>query len=159
MKTVILLQPKPSAKFSNTKLMVLEIFKKTRQKIGFDSLLLLLLYNSVSSCTIYHDLNYSRVRNKHSGTLINFLWFFFPGATSLLKGATFIDCWFFKNFWRLFKFLFLWLCIKDSNYLLFERGLRFFKGICLLFFLSIPGATFIQDPLESRGNIYSGLKS
>ena len=39
MKTVILLQPKPSAKFSNRKLMVLEIFNKTRQKMGFDSLL------------------------------------------------------------------------------------------------------------------------
>ena len=69
---------------------------------------------------------------------------FFPGATSLLKGATLIDFWFFKNFLRLFNFLFLWVCIKDSNYLLFKRGLRLFKELCLLFLPNVPGATFIQ---------------
>ena len=68
----------------------------------------------------------------------------FPGATSLLKGATFIDFWFLKNFLRIFNFLFLWLCIKESNYLLFERGLRLFKGLCLLFSPNVPGAMFIQ---------------
>ena len=40
-------------------------------------------------------------------------------CTSLLKGATFMDFLFFKNFLRLFN----WLCIKDSN---------------------VPGAPFIQ---------------
>ena len=69
---------------------------------------------------------------------------FFPGATSLLKGATFIDFWFLKNFLRIFNFLFLWLCIKESNYLLFKRGLRLFKGLCLLFLPNVPGAMFIQ---------------
>ena len=69
---------------------------------------------------------------------------FFPGATSLLKGATFINFWFLKNFLRIFNFLFLWLCIKESNYLLFKRGLRLFKGLCLLFFPNVPGAMFIQ---------------
>ena len=47
---------------------------------------------------------------------------FFPGATSLLKGATFIDFLSLKNFLRIFNFLFLWLCIKVSNFLLFKRG-------------------------------------
>ena len=69
---------------------------------------------------------------------------FFPGATSLLKGATFIDFWFLKNFLRILNFLFLWLCIKESNYLLFKRGLRLFKGLCLLFFPNVLGAMFIQ---------------
>ena len=68
----------------------------------------------------------------------------FPGATSLLKGATFIDFWSLKNFLRIFNFLFLWLCIKESNYLLFKRGLRLFKGLCLLFLPNVPGAMFIQ---------------
>ena len=69
---------------------------------------------------------------------------FFPGATSLLKGATFIDFWFLKNFLRIFNFLFVWLCIKESNYLLFKRGLCLFKGLCLLFLPNVPGAMFIQ---------------
>ena len=69
---------------------------------------------------------------------------FFPGATSLLKGATFIDFWFLKNFLRIFDFHFLWLCIKESNYLIFKRGLRLFKGLCLLFLPNVPGAMFIQ---------------
>ena len=69
---------------------------------------------------------------------------FFPGATSLLKGATFIDFWFSKNFSRIFNFLFIWLCIKESDYLLFKRGLRLFKGLCLLFLPNVPGAMFIQ---------------
>ena len=43
-----------------------------------------------------------------------------------------------------FRFLFLWLCIKESNYLLFKRGLRLLKGLCLLFLPNIPGAMFIQ---------------
>ena len=34
--------------------------------------------------------------------------------------------------------------IKDSNYMLFKRGLRLFKGLCLLFLPNVPGATFIQ---------------
>ena len=63
---------------------------------------------------------------------------FFPGATSLLKVATFIDFWFLKSFLQIFNFLFLWLCIKESNYLLFKRGLR------LLFLPNVPGAMFIQ---------------
>ena len=33
--------------------------------------------------------------------------------------------------------------IKDSNYLLFKRGLRLFKGLCLLFLPNVPGAMFI----------------
>ena len=37
-----------------------------------------------------------------------------------------------------------WLCIKDSNYLLFKRGLRLFKGLWLLLLPNVPGATFIQ---------------
>ena len=81
---------------------------------------------------------YSRVWNKHSGTLIN------SGATSLLKGATFVDFWFFQNFSIPFNFLLLCLWIKDSNHLLFERRLHLFKGICLLFLQYVPGATFIQ---------------
>ena len=51
---------------------------------------------------------------------------------------------FLKNFLRIFNFLFLWLCIKESNYLLFKRGLRLFKGLCLLFLPNVPGAMFIQ---------------
>ena len=80
------------------------------------------------------------------------MWFF-PGATSLLQGATFIYFWFLKNFLRIFNFLFLWLCIKESNYLLFKRGLRLFKGLCLLFLPNVPGAMFIQGGtfiLDSR---------
>ena len=69
---------------------------------------------------------------------------FFPGAISLLKGATFIDFLFLKIFLRIFNFLFLWLCIKESNYLLFKRGLRLFKGLGLLFLPNVPGAMFIQ---------------
>ena len=69
---------------------------------------------------------------------------FFPEATSLLKGLRLIIFGFVKNFLRLFNFLFLWLCIKDSNYLLLERGLRLFKGLRLLFLPNVPGATFIQ---------------
>ena len=44
----------------------------------------------------------------------------------------------------MFDFLFLWLCIKESNYLLFKRGLRLLKGLCLLFFPNVPGAMLIQ---------------
>ena len=33
------------------------------------------------------------------------------------------------------------VCIKDSNYLLFERGLCLFKGNCLLLLPNVPGAT------------------
>ena len=69
---------------------------------------------------------------------------FFPEATSLLKRATFIHFWFLKDFLRFFNLLFLWLCIKDSNYLLFKRGLRLFKGLCLLFLPNVPGAMLIQ---------------
>ena len=42
------------------------------------------------------------------------------------------------------NFLFLWMCIKESNYLLFKRGLRLFKDLCLLFLPNVPGAMFIQ---------------
>ena len=35
-------------------------------------------------------------------------------------------------------------CMKESNYLLFKRGLRLFKGLCLLFLPNVPGAMFIQ---------------
>ena len=76
---------------------------------------------------------------------------FFPGATSLLKGATFIEFWFLKNFLRIFNFLFFWLCIKESNYLLFQRGLRLFKGLCLLFLTNVPGATFIPESRVGQG--------
>ena len=69
---------------------------------------------------------------------------FFPGATYLLKGATFTDFWFLKNFLRLFNFLFLWLHIKDPNYMLFKRGLCLFEGLCLLFLQNVLVATFIQ---------------
>ena len=31
-----------------------------------------------------------------------------------------------------------------SNYQLFKRGLRLFKGLCLLFLPNVPGAMFIQ---------------
>ena len=63
----------------------------------------------------------------------------------LIKGGYFY--WFLilkKNFLRIFNFLFLWQCIKESNYLLFKRGLRLFKGLCLLFLPNVPGAMFIQ---------------
>ena len=43
-----------------------------------------------------------------------------------------------KNVLRIFNFLFLWLCIKESNHLPFKRGLR------LLFLPNVAGATFIQ---------------
>ena len=33
---------------------------------------------------------------------------------------------------------------KELNHLLFKRGLRLFKGLCLLFLPNIPGAMFIQ---------------
>ena len=66
----------------------------------------------------------------------------FPGAIFLLKGATFIDFWFLKNFLWIFSFLFLWFCVKESHYLLFDRmevGLfdyiycfcQMFQGLCL----------------------------
>ena len=67
---------------------------------------------------------------------------FFPRATSLLKGATFINFDFFKNFLRIFNFLFL--CMKESNCLLFNMDLRLFKGLCLLFLPNVPGTMFIQ---------------
>ena len=75
-------------------------------------------------------LKYSRVRNKHTDTLIDF-WGFFPWAM-------FIDFRFLKNFLRILNFLFLWLYIKESNHLLFKRGL------CLLFLPNVPGAMSIQ---------------
>ena len=50
----------------------------------------------------------------------------------------FIDFDLKKTFLRILHFLFLWLCIKVSNYLLFKRGLR------LLFLPNVPGAMFIQ---------------
>ena len=104
-----------------------------------------LVYIVLTNLNLFVNRNsvYSRVRNKHRGTLINF-WGFFPGATSLLKGATFIEFWFLKNFLRIFNFLFLWLCIKESNYLLFERRLHLFRGLCLLILPNVPGAMFIQ---------------
>ena len=52
---------------------------------------------------------------------------------------------FSKNFLRLFNFLFLWVYIKDSKYLLFKRGLRLFKGLCLLLLPNVLGGTFIPD--------------
>ena len=45
---------------------------------------------------------------------------------------------------KTFNFLFLWLCIKELNYLLFKRGLRLFKGLCLLCLPNVPRAMFIQ---------------
>ena len=65
----------------------------------------------------------------------------------------FIDFSFLKNFLRIFTFLFLWQCIKESNYLLFKRGLRLFKGLSLFFLPNVPGAMFIQGGtfiLDSR---------
>ena len=62
----------------------------------------------------------------------------------LIKGTTFINYGFLKNFLRLFNFLFFWLCTKYPNYLLCKRGLRLFKGLCLLFLTNVPGAMFIQ---------------
>ena len=62
----------------------------------------------------------------------------------LLKGGYVYQILNLKNFLRIFNFLFLWLCVKESNYLLFKRGLRLFKGLCLLFLTNIPGAMFIQ---------------
>ena len=62
----------------------------------------------------------------------------------LIKGGYVYWFWFLKNFLRILHFLFLWLCIKESNYLLFKRGLRLFKGLCLLFLPNVPGAMFIQ---------------
>ena len=62
----------------------------------------------------------------------------------LIKGGYVYWFLIFKNFLRIFNFLFLWLCIKESNYLLFKRGLRLFKGLCLLFLPNFPGAMFIQ---------------
>ena len=73
----------------------------------------------------------------------------FSGATSILKGATFNDFDFFLNWY----FLFVCLCIKGLNYLLFERGLRLFKELRLLFLPNVPGATYVY----SRGYVYFGL--
>ena len=61
-----------------------------------------------------------------------------------MKGATFIDFLFLKKFLRIFNFLFLRLCIKKSNYLLFKRGLHLFRGLCFLFLPNVPGAMFIK---------------
>ena len=61
-----------------------------------------------------------------------------------IKGGYVYWFWFLKNLLRILNFLFIWLCIKESNHLLFKRGLRLFKGLCLLFFPNVPGAMFIQ---------------
>ena len=66
---------------------------------------------------------------------------FFSRGYVLIKGGY---VYWFLIFLKLFNFLFLCLCIKDSNYLLFERGLCLFKGLCLLFLPNVPGAMFIQ---------------
>ena len=76
----------------------------------------------------------------------------------LIKGATFIDFWFKKHFLRIFNFLFLLLCIKESNHLLFKRGLRLFKGLCLLFLPNVPGAMFIQgDTFIPDSRVFSKM--
>ena len=85
---------------------------------------------------------YSRVQNKHTGTLIDF-WGFSRGYVLFKRGYVYLF-WFFKNLLRILNFLFIWLCIKESNCLLFKRGLRLFKGLCLLFLSNVPGAMFIQ---------------
>ena len=68
----------------------------------------------------------------------------FSRSYVLIKGGYVYWFLIFKNFLQIFNFLFLWLCIKESNHLLFKRGLRLFKGLLLLFLPNFPGATFIQ---------------
>ena len=62
----------------------------------------------------------------------------------LIKGGYVYKFLIFQKLIRISNFLFLWLFIKESNYLLFKRGLCLFKGLCLLFLPNVPGAMFIQ---------------
>ena len=81
--------------------------------------------------------------------------------THTLKGTVFIDLRFKKTkLFRLFNFLFLWVCIKDSNYLLFKRGLLLFNRLYLLFLPNVPGATFIQgDTFIPDSRVYEIYKN
>ena len=49
--------------------------------------------------------------------------------------------------------------MKESNYLLFKRELRLFKGLCLLFLPNVPGAMFIQEGTFIPDSRVHGLMS
>ena len=91
---------------------------------------------------------YSRVRNKRRATFFCFV--FFPGTTSLLKGPRLLTFGLFI-FFLLFYIFFLWLCITNSNYLLFHGGLR------LLCLPNVPGATFI--PIRTLEYFFMNLQT
>ena len=59
-------------------------------RLSFALFIKLKKQNNLICLKVQERSTYSRVRNKHTGTVINFLRCF-PGATSLLKGATIID--------------------------------------------------------------------
>ena len=42
------------------------------------------------------------------------------------------------------------LCVRKSNYLLFQGGLCLFKGLRLLFLTNVSGAMFIQGATSTR---------
>ena len=65
----------------------------------------------------------------------------------------FIDFDLKKNFLTIFNFLFLWLRIKESNYLLFKRGLCLYMGYVIVLAKCSKGYVY------SWGYVYSGLKS
>ena len=85
---------------------------------------------------------YSRLRNKRTGTLINFK--LFSSGYVQIKGGTFIN---FLIFYLLNIFLTFFpspMYKKIKWSVIFKRGLYLFKGLCLLFLLDVPGATLIK---------------
>ena len=77
--------------------------------------------------------------------LINF-WTFFQGPRPYSRRAMFINFWICITYLFMTLLLFiLWLSIKNSNYLLFERGLR------LSFRQNYQGAMFVHGAIpDSR---------
>ena len=69
----------------------------------------------------------------------------FSSGYVLIKGGTFINLFIFFSFKYFFSTFFFFSCVlENQNICYFKRGLRLFKGLCLLFLPNFPGALFIQ---------------
>ena len=66
----------------------------------------------------------------------------------------FINFWIFYSFYLFFVTFFLWLCIKNSNYLKFSRGYAYSRG-CVYCFCQM----FMGLRLFKGLKVYSGLYS
>ena len=129
---------------------IINVEKNLKYSVDFSNWKLTLKFKFMHSVRICLKVSekiffyYSRLRNKRRGTLNNVV-AFFPVAMSLLKRYLY----FFKLKFIFFLF-FLQLCLRNSNYLIFQRGARLIQGAMLIVF-----AKCSRGYVYSRGYIYS----